>query len=93
MHMQLETDIKSWDITRVDITRTSQSSIQNLLRAVRVGLGPTFTCITWTVLQVVLLRMALTRAKIVTTPPLSAQTTDTIIPILSVWINQIFMKA
>ena len=76
MQMDMGMGIKSGDITAAAPQR-SQSSIRSLLRAVRVGLGPSFTCITETVLQVVLLRMALTRAKIVTTPPLCALTTAT----------------
>ena len=42
-----------------------------------MGLAPIFTCITKAVLQVVLLRTALTRAKIVPPPPPSAKTTGT----------------
>ena len=77
MQMDMGMDIKSGDITAVP-PQWSQSSIQSSLRAARVGLAPVFTCTTKAVLQVVLLRTALNRAKIVPPPPPSAKTTGTL---------------
>ena len=76
MQMDMGMDIKQGDITAAP-PQWSQSSIQSSLRAACVGLAPIFTCITKAVLQVVLLRTALTRAKIVPPPPPSAKTTGT----------------